>query len=126
MKTYLTANMKNEFIDYSNAYINSNISEKTYPYLNNRRLDKVFDVWVERGLYCTEKGTIAERNMKSGDFWSKYSVPETLEIDEIIDELFHHVFCQAEWACRCMDDIRFVGSAEAEYTKKFINELREM
>ena len=117
MTVYLKELSVNDFLSYANDRINK--SSKPYPYLNNDRLTLVFEWFCNKNLKCSGSKYNITAN---GEHFSNYINSEIQDKELMIDNLFHEVFCQAEWACRGLNDF-YKSTVEQTYNKQFVKSL---
>ena len=116
-----------EFLNYSDErQRKSNTLNNTYyPYINNHRLEKVFEFYQKKNIICSGANALITIN---GSFESKFSSPlpcweQTEELYR--EELLALIWCKAEWICRGLNGF-YRSTIESETSKKFCQELSKL
>lgn len=98
-----------------------------YNYMTIPRLRIMFDYCVKHGLKC--EGNRLRVSWKNNEFVSSLAEPlgHKAKREDFIWDLFHEVWCKAEWAIRCGRSEMELGysSVVSEFGKKTIEALRE-
>lgn len=107
-KIKLSEDMRNEFIDYSLDRINSCSHVKEYNYLTKNILNKTFTFFLNHKLTVEENAKSYwymnnQKNMECCGY-SGYSINEQDNEEGMIWNLFHEIFCKAEWIARSTRD----------------------
>lgn len=98
----LVAGMKTDFMEYAmDRKVRNEATGRMMNYLTAETLERVFDFFVAHKLTADEKGrtyyTQTRREYLSCGY-SGYSEGDSVE--EMTENLFHDVWCQAEWFAR--------------------------
>lgn len=108
------------------AWCKENKSE-WYTYMTIPRLRIIYDYCRKHKLKCA--GQNLHVSWKRNEFISSWSEPYHGKItrEMYIWELFHDVWCKAEWAIRCGSDEMALGysSVKSEFGMDIIKALRE-
>ena len=85
-----------EFIDYCKRE-----KKNWYVYMTIPKLKIIYDYCVKHNLKT--EGQRMRTTWKGNEFISSFSSPIELKLtrDDYADNLFHEVWCKAEWAIRC-------------------------
>lgn len=102
-KLTLTEEYREEFINYSKNR-KTRCSHKSYNHLTNEILNNTFSFLVKSKLTATNKGEVYwYKNSKK--MFEAYSYKDKNIIDtkeQMQENLFHEVFCMAEWLARSL------------------------
>ena len=103
-KCTLTEQEKQDFLDYAKQRINRCSHIKDYNHLTENILSKTFDFMVSHKLTVQENGSSYYIMSNSKEWLSLgylgYSIGTIDSQEEMQENLFHEVFCKAEWIAR--------------------------
>lgn len=105
-KLTLTEDYREEFVNYSKNRITRCSHIKNYNHLTNKILNNTFTFLVKSKLTVTNKGIIYwyKNNEKIFEAYG-YSDKNIIDTKEQIQEnLYHEVFCMAEWLARSLTE----------------------
>lgn len=120
---YLNESMWNEFVDYFHERKNRNKSlENNYDYMTEEKVKLIFDQMIKKKLKINEVGKVTDTD----GFISEFCEPEVLSQNELVEWLFHEVYCKAEWACRGIKEGWFEKTVEQHFSKGIVNKLKEV
>jgi len=104
-KLILQNNQKEDFLKYAYNRMNRSSHIKNYDHVTASILEKTFDFFVRHKLTVENNGKIYwYRNGKKQIESDVYSKRYKDDMEIMIDNLFHEVFCQAEWLARGLRD----------------------
>lgn len=101
-KITLQTDQKQGFLDYTRERISK--STKNYNHLTTSILTKTYDYFVDHSLTAQENGaTYWKHNNKKqieSYGYSGYSKNDIDDFEAMEENLYHEVFCKAEWIAR--------------------------
>ena len=104
----LEENMLTEYLEYSHKRIDTCSYVKSYNHVTDKILRNTFKFFFDHKLTAQENGSTFYILSKKRQYKSLgYSGPdsETIDdIDQMIENLFHEVFCESEWLARAKQD----------------------
>lgn len=104
VKCKLTEDIKPDFMYYAIGRRNRQPLDRNMNYLTDEILSRTFDFFVRHKL--TVHDNAQSYWYKGGERqdecfgYSSYSINDRDDMDGIIDNLFHEVWCKAEWIAR--------------------------
>ena len=98
-----------------------------YDYMIPAKVKIIYDYCVNHGMKC--EGNRMRVTWKRNEFLSQFTepiIPAPTETD-YKNNLFHEVWCKAEWAIRCTKSTDSIGyeSVKGEFGLPIIKQLRE-
>ena len=117
----LTETTFEQFFEYCKA------NKNFYPYINKERLRIIYEHMKKRNLICEGSRLTITYN---GEWQSSFTEPLEHKPTKADFEwnLFHEVWCKAEWAIRCGIDEMSCGyeAVKAMFGMKTINQIKEV
>lgn len=108
IKIRLSEDMKPDFMKYAVDRKSRQPLDRNMNYLTNEVLSRTFDFFVRHELTVHDNAqSYWYRDGERQDEclgYSGYSINERDDTDGIIDNLFHEVWCKAEWIARSRRD----------------------
>ncbi len=104
LKLTLKENQKQDFITYAYNRMNRCSHIKNYNHVTKSILENTFDFFLNHKL--TVEANAKSYWYKSGKIemecygYSGFSINERDDIEGITDNLYHEIFCKAEWIAR--------------------------
>ena len=100
----LNAGMLDDFKKYTKNRINTS-SCKEYKYINNDNINFLFDYFVSHKLTVTDNASCwiisnGKKDMISYGFSGKDVNHRFTDNEEMVDKLYHELFCKIEWITR--------------------------
>jgi hypothetical protein len=106
LKLTLQDSQKEEFMNYVNDRIKK--SSLNYNYITQSIITNTFNFFVKHRLTVEENARSYWYNQSKKEIecygYSGYSTNDKDNIEEIKDNLFHEVFCKAEWMSRSIKE----------------------
>jgi hypothetical protein len=123
-KLTLQENYKEEFLRYCQERILKCSYMKNYDYLTESILKNTFDFFFTKKLTVEEnaKSYWTNNNQKEIECYgySGYSINDRDDLEGIKDNLFHEIFCKAEWVARSLKE-DYKETCKAYYGSKNYN-----
>lgn len=115
-KIKLSENMRNEFINYSLNRISKSNYIKDYNYLTKSILNNTFTFFFNHKLTVEENAKSYwymnnEKNIECCGY-SGYSINERDDKEGMIDNLYHEIFCKAEWIARSTRETWYIETVK--------------
>jgi hypothetical protein len=108
LKLTLQENQKEEFINYSYDRINGCNHIKDYSHITKSILSNTFDFFLKHRLTVEANAKSYWYNNSKKEIecygYSGYSINERDNEEGIIQNLYHEIFCKAEWLARGIKD----------------------
>lgn len=103
-KITLQSDKKQEFIDYARSRISRCNHVKSYNHLTNNILNNSFDFFVKNRLTVENNGKSYWYRSNKKEWlsygYSGHSKGELDDSEAMTNNLYHEIFCQAEWIGR--------------------------
>lgn len=104
LKLTLQENQMNTFIEYAYNRIGKNANVKDYNHITKSILENTFDFYLKHKLTVEDNAKSYWYNNGKKEIecygYSGYSINERDDITGIIENLYHEIFCKAEWIAR--------------------------
>lgn len=104
MKRLLTEDLKPDFMEYAIRRKKNRPWDMKVNYLTEEILSRMFDFYVRHKLTVRDNARTywfkSEKRQDECLGYSGYSINERDDVEGMIDNLFHEVWCKAEWCAR--------------------------
>ena len=103
-KITIQDHQKNDFLNYAYEWMNKNGDVKNYKHVTQSILEKTFDFFYKNKLTVEDNAKSYWYNNRKLEMicygYSGISANERDDIEGMIDNLYHEIFCKAEWVSR--------------------------